>query len=198
MSETETLDEMPAATWDAAMQASEMKAHEEAHPPRRYPEILPVKLTESEIADRGKKAAAARLRVAEIEAKKKEAADHWKAKLELAENERDEFLDVIATGSEDREVECIETFEFRAGLVTVVRADTGEKIRERAMTSSERQPSLPGTTLTQAQLDDAPQSHDGDEVDEPSEGDITDPEGVMADAVEEPAARVIRRKRKSP
>ena len=199
MSEIE-VNETPAATWNEAMQASAQQAHEESHPPRAFTELLPVKLTVAELAERAKKAAAARHRIADFEVQKKAAADTWKAKIELAENERDGLLDAIASGSEEREVEVVETFEFRTGIVTVTRTDTGDVIRERAMSALERQPELPGTAMTQTTLDDAPRIHDGDEVDEPTEGDetvIDDPEAVMADADEAPAARVIRRRKKA-
>lgn len=188
-------------SWGEATRAAASLDAERSHPPRTFTELLPVSLTETELADRAKKAAHARRQVAEFESQKKAASDHWKAKVELAENERDALLDVIASGVEDRHVEVIETFEYRTGTVTVTRTDTQEKIRERAMTSGERQPELfdvAGNPRAQAQLEleSGPLSHDGDDADELDTGEITDPDGVLGDEGA-PAAKVIRRKRTS-
>ncbi len=130
--------------WNAAIAASEQsEAERRTPPPRRFPEMLPVRLSEGEIAERARRASVARQRIAEYEAQKDAATKHWKTKIDGAEMERDELLDTIASGVEERAVECIETFEWRTGTVIVTRGDTGEKVRERAMTALERQPSLP-------------------------------------------------------
>lgn len=150
--------------WRAAAEASAHAENERQHPPRRFSEMLPVRLTEAEIGERARRAALARRRVAEYESQQKAAADHWKLKIKTAEAERDELLDAIDSGVEDRAVECVEIFEWRTGLVRVTRADTGETIRERAMTAAERQPNLPHTAPPSApHVDDTPRAHDGDE-----------------------------------
>ena len=138
---TETTNE---TTWNEVAAASAAAEQESAHPPRSFKQLLPVPLTEKEIAERAKRAAAFRAMVAEYEASKKSAADHWKAKIELAENERDGLLDAIAMGTEERPVECLESREYRLGVVRVVRVDTGEVISDRAMSFAERQGTLPG------------------------------------------------------
>ncbi len=138
--------------WNAAMAASAQAEAEQRHPPRHFPEVLPVRLTEAEIAERGRRAAVAMERVEQLEAAKAAAMSDWKWKIDGAEKERDELLRTIARGTEERAVECIETFEWRTGTVTVVRVDTGAKVRERAMSAAERQPSLPRVDTTQTPL----------------------------------------------
>lgn len=168
--------------WDAAAAASaeaEQSELEKRHPPRRFSEMLPVRLTEAEIAERARRASVARRKIAEFEAQKDIAAKHWKTKIDAAEQERDELLDTIDSGVEERAVECVETFEWRTGTVVVSRADTKERIRERAMTYLERQPSLPKVDTTNGgakaketaapppplagDLPSGPLAHDGDE-----------------------------------
>lgn len=165
--------------WRAAAEASAQAEAEQAHPPRRFNELLPVKLTDAELTEKAKRAAIARRRVAEYEAQHKAASDGWKHKIKTAEVERDELLDTIDRGVEERPVECIETFDWRLGSVFVHRADTGEKLRERAMTAAERQPSLPHTDPSEP-----PASHDGDEPEGSSGTDEAAPEEALAAADE--------------
>lgn len=161
---TETVQNQPKPddAWAAAAAASNHAENERKHPPRRFSEMLPVRLTETEIAERARRASVARRQIAEYESQKQAATSHWKAKIELAENERDSLLDTIDSGVEERAVECIETFEWRTGTVVITRADTTEKIRERAMTAQERQPSLPAVNTAQTTL--PPAKRQGDDV----------------------------------
>lgn len=187
--------------WNEAAAASALAQAEAAHPPSRYTELLPVKLTEKELADRAKKAASYRAQITDFETAKKAAADHWKAKIELAENERDNLLDAIADGVEDREVEVVESFDFRRGEVTVIRADTGEKIKERAMTSAERQPSLPGTDeAVSPRVVDAeePSDDDGTAITAPQEtlDGASDADGADT-ASNANGTKVVRRRKRS-
>jgi hypothetical protein len=205
--ETETTTQQQGnSSWTDAAAASAEAEHEAKHPPRQFTELLPVKLTERELADRARKAAAARRRVAEYEAQKAVAAAHWKAKIELAENERDELLDIIDSGVEEREVECVEEFVWRTGTVIVTRTDLNERVRERAMTQLERNPKLPGIDDgSQLSLDDAADEDadlrelDEDDLEPEEDGTAIDaPQALLdeaqADEPEKPA-RVIRRKK---
>lgn len=185
--------------WPDVVEASAEAQVEAAHPPRRFPELLPVKLSDAEIGDRAKKAAVARRKIAEYEAQKSAAASHWKAKIELAENERDELLDVIDSGVEDRAVECVESYEYRTGTVRVHRVDNGTLIRERAMTSQERQPDLFSTDAVPATEDeDGPVEIPDAGPD--SESDVTDPQAVLdaePSSEEKAAPKLVRRRKKS-
>lgn len=49
-----------------------------------------------------------------------------------------EIKRVIASGRQDREVECEETLDYQAGQVRVHRLDTGELVEERELTQEER------------------------------------------------------------
>ena len=186
-----TTQEWADASRDAA--EHEARAAELAMPPRRFDEVLPCKLTDEELKQRAKDLVAVRRTIRAIEDEKKQINDQLKARLQLQEARERELEDSIESENEDRAVECIESFELRLGVARTTRTDTGEQIRERALRSSELQPSLPGTERpTVDALEDA-------EVDEPSDGDVTvidDPESVLADVAEEPEARGSRRRKK--
>lgn len=206
MTTIEETSEIQQPAWPDVAAASAEAQAEASHPPRRFPELLPVKLTEGELTERAKKAAVARRKIAEYEAQKSAAASHWKAKIEVTENERDELLDVIDSGVEDREVECIEEFIYRTGIVRVTRADTGVIIRERAMTTQERQPDLFNNGATPPADDEDGESAvaadadaDSDDAEDGDGSAITDPQTVLdaEPASSETPAKVVRRRKKS-
>lgn len=186
-------------TWGDAADASAEADLDAAFPPRNFRALHLVDLTEKEVADRAKKAASARAQVAEYEAAKKDANDHWKAKIELAENERDGLLDAIALGTEMRMVEVIEHRMFRLGVVRVVRADTGEQVSERAMTAAERQPSLPGVATEDDETgDEQPEERSAPSLpfDDDGEPSIEDPQAVLDGALQEEATKKKTRRAK--
>jgi len=148
--------------WRNAAASSEQADRERANPPRRFSGMLPVRLTEAEIGERARHAAVARRRVAEFEAELKAAQDQWRLRIKTAKAERDSLLDIIESGAEDRAVECVESFDWRLGVVRVTRVDTGATLSERAMTSLERQLTLPGVPAA-CDLESTPAVHDGDE-----------------------------------
>lgn len=167
----------------------------DAAPPRRFKEMLPVTLTDEELATIAKRAAAARSQVSEHEAGKKAAMEEWKEAISEAENERDSLLDAIAKGTEQRMVECVESKEFRTGVITVFRVDTGEKVRERAMSWSERQMTIAGTDAAPCSREpiDADASEDEDDRAEelaavtPADESETD-DGAGEHAIDDPQA----------
>jgi hypothetical protein len=159
--------------WHGAAQASadaELEAMAAARPPQMVTEVLPVALTEHEVADWARKAAAARTKVAELEDEKSRLMADLKAQITSAENDRDDALDIVESGTEDREVACREDFEFSTNTVTMTRLDTGETVRTRAMTYAERSPELPFDTLPRT-FDATPS--------EPEDTDIEDPGALL-------------------
>lgn len=195
------------AAWSdvaAASATAEERAAQAAMPPRRFEELLPCKLTPDEIRDRGAELVKVLAKIDAIEAEKKAAVDQFKARIQIQESRARELRTAIEGESEDREVEVIESFELRLGVARTTRTDTGEQIRERALRSSELQPSLPA-------IDDSPQmgldeaAHEDDieprELDEEpgddGDGAISDPDAVLAAAPEEAAKPKRTRKAKA-
>jgi hypothetical protein len=146
---TAAVDPEKGAEWEAAAaEAAEAvtDARQESMPPRRFEELLPCTLTPEELIERGTQLEAALAVVDTITAERKKANDGFKARTELAMERVGELRDAVRTGKEEREVECIESFELRLGCARTVRVDTGEYIRERALRQSELQPELPMQT----------------------------------------------------
>jgi hypothetical protein len=134
------------AEWEAAAaEAAEtvVAARQDAMPPRRFEEMLPCKLTDEEKIQRGEQLSQALAVVDTITAERKQANDGFKARAELAMERVRELRDAVDSGTEERNVECIESFELRLNCARTVRVDTGEYIRERALKMSELQPELP-------------------------------------------------------
>lgn len=207
-------------TWQDAAAASaenEARAAALAMPPRRFDEVLPCALTDEELRERADELVKVLDTIDDIEAEKKSANDQFKARIQIQESRARELRTAIEGKREDRPVECIESFELRLGVARTTRTDTGEQIRERALRSTELQPSLPLSGDTkQMSLADAAKVAPVDVVDEDDagafdeelalEGDdedgpdasagITDPEMVLG-ATETPGAKVIRRGRKA-
>jgi len=110
---------------------------------RKFTEQLPCALTDADLAQIARAIGGKRHEIQDLEAKKRQATDHYKALIDGAQAKADELAEAARAGVEQREVLCVEVFVWRAGKVTVRRDDTGEVVRERAMTVEERQAGMP-------------------------------------------------------
>lgn len=165
--------------WAAAAEVSatsteEAKRDAEARdfPPVDFEEPLGVRLTDDEAAERGRELERCLTEIEDVEEERKDLIGRLKAKIELLSERKSELRKVVRLGEEVRPVKCRRSFLIEQNTVREVRLDTGEVVRERAMTAQERQPRLPGMP------DDPPVAEDlddGDEVtDEGDEGDLHD------------------------
>jgi hypothetical protein len=183
MENTETVQTGSAAWPDvvAASAAREEKAAQLAMPPRRFDELLPCKLTDEELRERGDELVKVLAAVDEIEAEKKLANDQFKARIQIQEARARELRTAIETKREDRSVECVESYELRLGVARTTRVDTGEQIRERALRSSELQPTLPGTEAEAAPDDQLSLDDTVEVTSEAGEGPCADADGAAID-----------------
>lgn len=110
---------------------------------RKFTEQLPCALTDSDLAQIARAIGGKRHEIQDLEAKKRQATDHYKALIDGAQAKADELAEAARAGVEQREVLCVEAFVWRSGKVVVRRDDTGEVVRERAMTVEERQAGMP-------------------------------------------------------
>lgn len=193
-------------TWsDAAAASAEVEADRKAKPVplRTFVEALACKLTEHELVAKGDELLAALAEVDELKDEKKASAAEFAAQIKAAEKKARDLRTVITTKTEKRDVEVAEERLYATNTVRVVRPDTGEIVRERAMTSSERQGELPlSTPPARAEGVEPPDFEDGDDAYEDDdelgaieEGDtsdvddedtsVTDPQGVL-DAEKKP------------
>ncbi len=149
---------------------------------------VPVKLTEHEIAQRGKGASTAAIELAKLKAEAKEHASRWKERIDAKQAELDKFLTTLGSGEEDRIVTCHE--RFHAGTVLTIREDTWEVVgTPRPARPDERQLAIPSNsgglidTANQAQAHEANGSaepkqtgfdEDEEEADEPEPDEDAD------------------------
>jgi hypothetical protein len=104
---------------------------------------LQVKLSAAEVADRAQRAAHLIADHDAQEATFKEQAGANKLTLKRIGSEMRKVSEEVRSGSTYRDVPCERIYNWTVGSVKDVRTDTGETIKERAMSESERQKSLP-------------------------------------------------------
>ena len=124
---------------------------------------LLVKLTSEEMVTRAKRMAHLGQRMTEMDAARDSANKLAKGEIAKLSAERDSLANEITIGAKLSKVKCQEVFDYRLGNVRVIRLDTKEVVDERAMSTRERQPELPGVTA------DAPakeQEADGENEDD--------------------------------
>ncbi len=98
-----------------------------------------MKLTEAELLEAGSNLAQALADEAALEQEKAQMASSYAAKIKEASGKIDNLRMLVKNKSDMRKVDCVEVMDNSSGLVFVVRMDTKEIIRERKMTSDERQ-----------------------------------------------------------
>jgi hypothetical protein len=111
--------------------------------------MLPVKLTEDELLQRGKIAAEAIEKKASLKDGLKNAAAVFRGKIKLQDEIINKLSHQISTGEEDREVEVKIKKDHENKRYMEVREDTGEVTVDRAMTPGELQTEIPFTPPTE-------------------------------------------------
>lgn len=151
---------------------------------RQVTRELPVKLTESEMADVARAMGRADEERRVMESHAKVENDRWKDRIKGLDARISDLASKAHLGMEARPVKCLETYDYRLGEVRVVRTDTGEALETRPMTSDERQPTLPGAepgaTSKGGRKKKPAANDDGAAVDPDSPPtDVTDPQAVL-------------------
>ena len=103
---------------------------------------LPVQLNDEEIADRGRAVAKAVEERAALQEAKKEADADINGKIKEQGGIIRTLSRVIATGTEEREIEVEVKKDNESRTVSVIREDTGEVVETRPMTAEELQQNL--------------------------------------------------------
>jgi hypothetical protein len=109
---------------------------------KRWTEELPVVLTREELLSRGESLAHQDAAWAKLDAERKRAVDDFKAGLLKIESETARLALIVREKAEPRQVWVVEQRDFTENRVDFVREDTGEVVRTRVMTESERQMEL--------------------------------------------------------
>lgn len=107
---------------------------------------LKVILTTEERLEIGQNIARESTQMASEEETKTEVVSEFKARIESHKAKIAELSRTLMNGYQFREVECRREFDFKKGIVAIIREDTGELVKERPITEQERQDNLPGVT----------------------------------------------------
>lgn len=105
-------------------------------------EYLKYEFTPAELAEIAEDMAKAAEEMDAAEARKKSVTAQVKAEYEKAAAEHKEHYQKYRNRGEYRNIKCEKLFDDIKGTVTITRLDTGEVVKQRAMTSSERQQEL--------------------------------------------------------
>lgn len=112
---------------------------------RKVVESLFCDFTAEELEQKGQELSSAMLHYDDVESKKKEATTTFGDELKSIRGQMRGLSNAIRKKGETRPVECVVNFNNPViGLKRIVRADTGELVREEPMTSTERQQNLFG------------------------------------------------------
>jgi hypothetical protein len=95
-------------------------------------------LTDSEIATLARKRAVIETKVAELDGAFAAAKEKHKNVVGLLDKDAGELALLIRRGYELRATECLVEFDYVAGLVETVRVDTGEVVKTRPMSDTEK------------------------------------------------------------
>lgn len=105
-------------------------------------ESLRCDLTQEEQRVKGLDLAQQEKHVYDLNHAKKLAAEEFKEKIELATRRMTGCAQVLRDGYEYRPIECEEIYDFKSGLVRLMRKDTKSQVWERLMKDHERQMSF--------------------------------------------------------
>ena len=103
---------------------------------------LPVKLNPSEIESFGRECADVFGKLKSLREEKSQVLHDFRGRFKAQEERGAHAAQCIATGEEEREVAVTETPDFKKGIVSIFRQDTGELVTTRLMTDTERQANL--------------------------------------------------------
>ena len=154
---------------------------------KKYTDIQRVRLDDDELIEKAQEQSRTLQLIDELENDLKTKVQHAKAGIQEREADVKRLSIEIRDRATYRPVDCERIFDYRRGIVTEVRLDTGEQISERPMTYAEKQRELP--------LDGPPKD---EELEEDGDDEPADGEGKLeADADQEGAKMGGRRRRGS-
>jgi sulfate adenylyltransferase subunit 1 (EFTu-like GTPase family) len=115
-------------------------------PKGEFEEPLTCVLTDQEHTDRSMSLADVDKRIDTVDLERREVAKGYSSQLKQLREERAPLIEAVETRKETRMVRCREVHNFERNNVTIIRLDTQETVRERAMEAEEldahRQPGM--------------------------------------------------------
>ena len=107
-----------------------------------HTEILPVALTEFELALVAKELGELEIHLAAVREAKKESSKHFNDRIDHLQEKIDEKALIATSGQEMRAVECRWVTDLSAGVKRLIRMDTDREVRSEILTEYDRQQSL--------------------------------------------------------
>lgn len=138
--------------------------------PDRMIERLRCQMTEKERVAKGELLARMGFEMGDLENAKAAATRDYTNQIKNLKTEQTKVAEDVRSGTEERDVECVEKPDWKEHVVTIVRCDTGEIVRRRPMTPTERQLRFDAfSARVKDDEDPDPPKKPGDE--EPEEGE---------------------------
>jgi hypothetical protein len=109
---------------------------------RSFDEILEVLLSDQEKAAKSEQLSKLIIERRMLKAEAKRQAENFASKIKISDQEIENLASVIDDGREFRTVTCKEQFTESGIEIEIIRTDTGEIVRTRALTTEERQEDL--------------------------------------------------------
>lgn len=100
---------------------------------------LPVALTQEELLEKSQELAKDQLDIKDTEARAKDVAADFKAIIAKLDATIGILSRAITNGYEYREVECEWQYNYKTGIKTLTRLDTGKTVKEEIISDHERQ-----------------------------------------------------------
>jgi hypothetical protein len=144
--------------------------------PEPFETELPVELTDTELLQRGKRAAIISKDIANKISALDTLKQSYKAQVKELESERERIEFEQREGVKQQLVRCERRFVYRTGEVQEVRLDTGEIMNVRPMNERERQPDLPGLGKPKAAAEDFMTPEDDDDSTGTGGSSLDDPD----------------------
>lgn len=113
---------------------------------------LSVELTENEWRERSVELAATSVEITKVEDEKKAYDQSAKSKIDQLNVKRKLLADAVHTRKENRDIECQWSHDYRSGKALLIRADTGEIIKERDLSASELQLPIPHDDIDNSEV----------------------------------------------
>lgn len=110
---------------------------------KKYTDIQRVRLDDGELIEKAQEQSRTLQLIEELENDLKTKVQHAKAGIQEREADVKRLAVEIRDRATYRPVDCERVFDYRRGIVTEARLDTGEQISERPMTYAEKQRELP-------------------------------------------------------
>jgi len=102
-------------------------------------QMLPVKLTDDELLQKGEELADAHEELVEANGELKKNQDYLKNRIKGIQADISDLIRALKNKTEDREVDCEERPDYESGNMQTVRLDTGEVVYTRPLIDSEKQ-----------------------------------------------------------